>query len=68
MALRTTRSYVSRLRAALGDGYVVTRSTGYLIDLGDAAFDKAMFQQLVAEARRTEPTEALGRYDEGLAL
>src|SRR4051812_33389975 len=54
MALRTTRTYVSRLRAALGDGYVVTREPGYLIELGDATFDKSSFQQLIAEARRVD--------------
>src|SRR6476620_8069526 len=30
-AARTTRTYVSRLRTALCDGFVVTREPGYLI-------------------------------------
>src|SRR4051794_14487777 len=68
MALRTTRSYVSRLRAALGDGYIVTREPGYMIEPGEATFDKSSFQELVAEARGAAPTEALRCYDDALGL
>ena len=55
----TTRTYVSRLRGALGDGFVVTREPGYLIDVAGATFDKGSFEELVTQARRAEP--AVGR-------
>src|SRR5947199_7131851 len=65
-AARTARTYVSRLRSALGDGYVVTREPGYLIDLTGANFDKASFEELVAGARRSDPTASVECYDEAL--
>src|SRR3954471_9286017 len=66
-ASRTARTYVSRLRAALGDGFVVTREPGYLIDVRAARFDRASFEDLVAEARRTPPAVAVAAYDSALA-
>jgi DNA-binding SARP family transcriptional activator/WD40 repeat protein len=65
-ALRTTRTYVSRLRAALGDGYVLTREPGYLLDLDGAEVDKCVFEELVERARRAAPSDAISLYDEAL--
>ena len=65
-AARTTRTYVSRLRTALGDGFVVTREPGYLIDVTGAEFDRDSFDELVVQARRLEPAASVERYDEAL--
>jgi DNA-binding SARP family transcriptional activator/WD40 repeat protein len=68
--VRTTRTYVSRLRRSLGDGFVITQEPGYLLDVRGARFDKATFENLVTEARAAAPAApavAVERYDEALA-
>lgn len=46
------QTYVSRLRAALGAGDVLTRlGTGYLVRVAPTQLDAARFAALVAEAR-----------------
>ncbi len=67
-AWRTTRTYVSRLRRVLGDGHVVTREPGYLIDVADADVDMVRFEVLVTAARAAHAGEALTRYDEALRV
>lgn len=63
---RTVRTYLSRLRAVLGAGFVITREPGYLIDLAGAEFDQRRFEDLVAQARRADPGVAADLYDEAL--
>ena len=67
--------YVSRLRKVLDDdgrAVLITRATGYLIELGaDDLVDAALFERCVRQARDAlgdRPTEALGLLDRGLAL
>ncbi|MDQ1520494.1 MAG: hypothetical protein QOI55_1567 [Actinomycetota bacterium] len=67
-ARRTVMTYVSRLRLALGDGYVVTQDPGYRLDADDDAIDSARFERLVEQARRTPPTQAITIVDAALAL
>src|SRR5690606_28305078 len=53
-AATTLRSYVARLRRALGDDgpTVVTQAPGYRLDLGPVTFDVARFEAALAEAGR----------------
>ncbi|MEN3361601.1 MAG: hypothetical protein V7637_5583 [Mycobacteriales bacterium] len=77
-AERTVRSYVSRLRAALGSAgepaaaAIVTRAPGYLLAVEPDAVDAARFERLVADARRAmqggEPRLAADRLAAALRL
>jgi predicted ATPase/DNA-binding SARP family transcriptional activator len=58
----TLRSYVSRLRRALGADAVVARGGGYALAAGDEAIDAQRFERLVESGR-----EELGRGAAGLA-
>jgi predicted ATPase/DNA-binding SARP family transcriptional activator len=51
-AAKTIQVYVSKLRKALGDGVVLTRGGGYLLDSGRAEVDVRRFEALVGEGRR----------------
>lgn len=66
--LRTVRTYVSRLRTAIGDGYVRTTAVGYEIDLNGSAVDANRFGDLLETARQSRPLTALSLLDEALAL
>jgi len=50
-AAKTIQVYVSKLRRALGDGVVVTRAGGYMLDCDRADVDAGRFERLVAEGR-----------------
>jgi DNA-binding SARP family transcriptional activator/tRNA A-37 threonylcarbamoyl transferase component Bud32 len=67
-ARRTTMSYVSRLRSALGDGVVITVEPGYRIEPGDGAVDAVRFEGLVDRSRRVPPSEAIAVLDQALGL
>ena len=67
-ARRTAMSYVSRLRAAIGPEHLVTRDNGYVLELGGAAYDAALFEAGLAEARRLGGEDAVAAYDAALAL
>lgn len=67
-ARATLRTYVSRLRAAIGDGRVVTRANGYSLSLVDVAIDSIAFEALIRQARVSPAAEAVEVYDEALAL
>ncbi|MET0737294.1 MAG: BTAD domain-containing putative transcriptional regulator, partial [Acidimicrobiales bacterium] len=67
-ARRTAMSYVSRLRSAIGADHLVTRDNGYVLELGEATYDAAEFEALLAEARRLVGEEAVPAYDAALAL
>ncbi|MEN8235396.1 MAG: BTAD domain-containing putative transcriptional regulator [Actinomycetota bacterium] len=72
------RFQVSKLRDALnpgrdGDGssVVVTRSRGYVLETAPDAVDAVRLERLVSDARgflSSDPDEALGLFDEALAL
>ena len=67
-ARRTAMSYVSRLRAAIGPEHLVTRDNGYVLELDGAAYDAALFEAGLAEARRLGGDDAVAAYDAALAL
>src|SRR5436305_1820920 len=71
-ALKIVQGYVSNLRKVLGDGLVVTRGRGYLLNTGSGHTDLERFEALAAEGRRAlqqgDPRAAAGRLREALAL
>jgi DNA-binding SARP family transcriptional activator len=67
-ASKTLLSYVSRLRSALGDGWVVTAGDGYVLERRQATMDADRFEELVDRARTAKPADALATLDEALAL
>src|SRR4051794_2096602 len=48
-ATKTVQVYVSRLRKELGDGVVLTRGGGYLLDIEPEQVDAVRFQRLARE-------------------
>jgi DNA-binding SARP family transcriptional activator/ABC-type branched-subunit amino acid transport system substrate-binding protein len=71
-AAKTLQVYVSRLRAVLGDGLVVRRGPGYVLELDAAALDAARFERLLDEGRQLLATgdlrAAIAALDEALGL
>ena len=67
-ARRTIISYVSRLRAALGDGWVTTTDAGYAIETERASVDHRRFLALVDAALVDTPSRQVEVLDEALAL
>jgi DNA-binding SARP family transcriptional activator len=67
-ARRTAISYVSRLRSALGEGWVTTSAAGYQLDVSSASVDALRFVALVDAARELPPERAIDVLDEALAL
>jgi len=67
-AAKNVQGYVARLRRALGDGMLATRSPGYALRLDDGALDSARFEALVEQARHDEPATASDHLREALAL
>jgi DNA-binding SARP family transcriptional activator/WD40 repeat protein len=67
-AARSVITYVSRLRAAVGGGHVVTHGSGYRLTCAPATCDVDEFEALVAEGARSLPDRAVECYDEALAL
>ena len=54
-AAKVVQVQVWRLRRALGPEALVTRSPGYLLQVGADEFDLARFEQLVGDARGAAP-------------
>ena len=50
-AANAVQTVVSRLRSALGDGVVLTRTPGYVLGVAAGDVDASRFEQLAAEAR-----------------
>jgi len=67
-AAKNVQGYVARLRRALGDGLLATRSPGYALQLDDGALDSARFEALVEQARHDEAAAASAHLREALAL
>ena len=57
-AAKTVQVYVSRLRKELGDGRLLTRPPGYALQVSRSELDLARFEQLLDEARRSDPGRA----------
>src|SRR3954462_669619 len=67
-ARRTAISYVSRLRAALGEGWISTSDDGYSLDVSEASVDALRFADLVDAAHALPADRAVDVLDEALAL
>jgi DNA-binding SARP family transcriptional activator len=67
-AAKTIQVYVSRLRKELEDGRLLTRAPGYLLRVDRSELDLAQFEQLVAEAGRTDPRSAAQKLRRALEL
>jgi YVTN family beta-propeller protein len=57
-AAKSLQVYVSRLRKALGENAIVTRSPGYLLTATPEAVDLGRFERLVEEAQHEAPDGA----------
>ena len=67
-AARSAMTYVSRLRAALGDGTVVTQGAGYRLERTERTCDADEFTALVGAAERSLPDRAVDCFDSALSL
>ena len=71
-AANTMRTYVSRLRATLGDGLIQKRDPGYSLVVDPEMVDATRFERLLTAAHSRlaagDATEAKVRLDEALAL
>jgi YVTN family beta-propeller protein len=71
-AAKTVQVYVSNLRKALGDGLLLTRGGGYVLQTVAGQVDADRFEALAADGRRTlesgDPRAAGERLGEALAL
>jgi predicted ATPase/DNA-binding SARP family transcriptional activator len=66
-AVTTLRTYVSRLRAQIGD-VLITRGHGFALDVPATDVDAGRFEDLVETARQADPATAVGLFDDALAL
>jgi predicted ATPase/DNA-binding SARP family transcriptional activator len=67
-AVTMVQVYVSRLRKLLPEGSLLTRASGYLLEVEPEMIDLQRFEGLVAEARGAEPERASRLLGEALAL
>jgi DNA-binding SARP family transcriptional activator/WD40 repeat protein len=67
-ASRSIPTYVSRLRAVLGNSTVVAAGAGYRLDAADGERDLDEFEALVTEADRSLPDRAIDCYDRALDM
>jgi DNA-binding SARP family transcriptional activator len=70
--LGVLQNYVSQLRRALGAGVVVTRGSGYALEVDPGDLDSVRFEQLAGEARAAlgagDPARAVDLVGRGLGL
>jgi DNA-binding SARP family transcriptional activator len=67
-ASKSIQVYVSRLRKELGDGRLVTRPPGYMLQVDRSELDLAEFERLVDEAGEADPAGAARSLRQALAL
>jgi DNA-binding SARP family transcriptional activator len=67
-AVKGVQLYVSNLRKLLPSGAIVTRPSGYALEVDPADVDLVRFERLVAEARASEPRLAARLLREALGL
>jgi DNA-binding SARP family transcriptional activator len=61
-AVRTMRTYLTRLRKSLGEGeFIVNQDAGYVLSIRGYGLDRGTFEDLLARARRTP--DPAGRAD-----
>src|SRR5262249_43959373 len=71
-AAKPLRSYMSRLRAVIGDEVVRSQPPGYVLELEQSQLDAHRFERLLADGRsaraRGDPAAAAAHLRDGLAL
>jgi DNA-binding SARP family transcriptional activator len=67
-ATKSIQVYVSRLRRQLGDGRLLTRPPGYLLQVDPSELDLARFEQLLTQASEEAPRDAAETLREALAF
>jgi len=67
-ATTSLQNTVSQLRKLIGPGLLLTRPTGYMLELDGAQLDLARFERLVSEARSTGPEHKAPLLHEALGL
>ena len=67
-AARSLRTYLSRLRSVLPDTAVVSRQSGYMLDLDGIELDVQEFDSLIDSAEQMLPDQQVDRYDGALSL
>src|SRR5215212_6376690 len=67
-AAKSIQLYVWRLRKELGEGRIATRAPGYMLRVEPSELDLARFEQLLVEARRTDPKSAAEKVRRALSL
>jgi DNA-binding SARP family transcriptional activator len=65
---RAVMTYISRLRAVLGNRYIATHGPGYQLEPGDETIDAMVFERLIGSARQAAPTLRVATLDQALAL
>src|ERR687889_345603 len=65
---KSLQVHISRVRRAIGEDRVVTRSPGYLLRAGDDEIDAARFERLLNDANAADPARAALLLREALAL
>jgi predicted ATPase/DNA-binding SARP family transcriptional activator len=66
--VRLVQVYVSQLRKVLGEGVILTRPPGYVLEASPDSLDLQRFEGLVAQARGAEPADAAATLQKALAL
>jgi DNA-binding SARP family transcriptional activator len=67
-ATTSLQNAISQLRKLLGPGVLHTRPAGYVLDLEGSELDLDRFEQLVRDARSSEPAQRASVLREALAL
>ena len=67
-AAKSIQVYVSRLRKELGEGRLVTRTPGYVLNVDRPELDVGRFEQLLGEARSADARNAAQKLRRALAL
>ena len=67
-ATTSLQNSVSQLRKLLGPGLLLTRPTGYVLELDGAQLDLSRFERLVGEARSATPDQKVLLLREALGL
>ena len=67
-ATTSLQNSVSQLRKLLGAGFLLTRPTGYVLEIDADQLDLTRFERLVREARSAEPSEKATLLREALGL
>jgi DNA-binding SARP family transcriptional activator len=65
---KSVQVYVSRLRKLLGEGRLATHGRGYRLHVEPGELDRARFERLASEARRSTPEAAAQKLRDALAL